>query len=319
MDTVKSHVYEKQYSRKPHKSIFKELKKNWGLYLLVSVPVLYLIIFKYVPIYGVQIAFKDYTPVRTFTGSPWAGLKHFKRFLEYPRFFDILKNTITISLYSLLTFPLPIMLALMLNYLPGRRYKKAIQLVSYAPHFISTVVMVGIILQFLDTRTGLLNVALQAIGKTPVDFMSNPDYFIHIYVWSGVWQDIGYGSIIYIASLAGVSPELHEAAIVDGASIFQRMIHIDIPSLLPIISILLIMRCGGVLNVGYEKIYLMQNNLNSKVSEVISTFVYKQGIIAALPQYSYATAIGLFISAINLVILLIVNKAADKVSGSSLF
>ncbi len=299
--------------------IKKELKKNWGLYLLVAVPVLYLILFKYIPMYGVQIAFRDFTPVRTISGSPWGGWKHFIRFLENPKFFSIVKNTLFISLYSLCTFPLPILLALLLNYIPGPRFKKTVQLISYAPHFISTVVMAGIILQFLDTRNGVINIIIQALGGSAVNFMSNPDYFYTIYVWSGVWQGVGYGSIIYIASLAGVPPELHEAAIVDGATIMKRIRHIDIPCLMPTIAILLIMNCGGILSVGYEKIYLLQNNLNSTVSEVISTFVYKQGIASTLPQYSYATAIGLFVSIINVVLLVTVNKITGKISGNSLW
>jgi putative aldouronate transport system permease protein len=179
--------------------------------------------------------------------------------------------------------------------------------------------MVGIILQFLDTRSGVINMVIQSLGRDPANFMGTPGYFYHIYIWSGAWQGIGYSSIIYIASLAGVPPELHEAAIVDGATIFQRILHIDLPSLLPTASILLILSCGGILSVGYEKVYLMQNNLNNSVSEVISTYVYKQGIIAAIPQYSYATAIGLFISVINVIILVIVNRVTDKISGNSLF
>lgn len=299
--------------------IRREFRSNWGLYLLVAIPVVYLIVFKYAPMYGVQIAFRDYTPVRSITGSPWVGLKHFQRFFTNPNSWSIIRNTLSISIYSLITFPLPIVLALLLNYMPSRKFKKAVQLISYAPHFISTVVMVGIILQFLDTRTGLINIVISALGAEPVSFMSQPQYFDHIYVWSGIWQGIGYSSIIYIAALAGVSPELHEAAIVDGASILKRMWHIDLPCLLPTVSILLIMQCGSVLSIGYEKIYLMQNNLNSSVSEVISTYVYKQGIAATTPQYSYATAIGLFVSLINIILLLIVNKVTGKLSGSSLW
>lgn len=313
------------YSAKPKarrgflEKVRREFRTNWGLYLLVAIPVAYLIIFKYIPMYGVQIAFRDYTPVRSMTGSAWVGMKHFQRFFSNPSFWPIIRNTLSISLYSLLTFPLPIILALLLNYMPSQRFKKVVQMVSYAPHFISTVVMVGIILQFLDTRSGVLNLIISALGGEPISFMSQPKYFYHVYVWSGVWQGIGYSSIIYIAALAGVSPELHEAAIVDGASILKRMWHIDLPCLLPTVSILLIMQCGSVLSVGYEKIYLMQNNLNSSVSEVISTYVYKQGIAASMPQYSYATAIGLFISIINVILLVAVNKITGKLSGSSLW
>jgi len=300
-------------------SVGREFRKNWGLYLLVAGPVVYLIVFKYIPMYGVQIAFRDYTPVRTVNSSPFVGLKHFRRFFNYTFAVNVIRNTLTISLYSLLTFPLPILLALMLNYMPSRRFKKAVQQISYAPHFISTVVMAGIILQFLDARTGLLNIIMSVFGRAPMNFMSKPDYFYHIYIWSGVWQGLGYGSIIYIASLSSVSPELHEAAIVDGATILRRIWNVDLPSILPTISILLIMSCGSILSVGYEKIYLLQNNLNSQVSEVISTFVFKQGILASTPQYSYATAVGLFVSAINVVMLITVNRIVRKLSGSALW
>lgn len=300
-------------------SIIKELQRNWTLYLLVSIPVLYLIIFRYIPMYGVQIAFRDYTPARTFSSSPFVGMKHFVRFFSSPQFWSILRNTLSISLYSLLTFPLPIVLALLLNYMPARKFKRTVQMVSYAPYFISTVVMVGIILQFLDNRTGLVNIILRALGADSINFMSRKELFYHIYVWSGVWQGAGYSSIIYIAALAGVSPELHEAAIVDGASILKRIWHVDLPSIAPTMSILLILQCGSVLSVGYEKIFLMQNNLNSPVSEIISTYVYKQGIAASMPQYSYATAIGLFVSVVNVVLLLAVNRLSAKLSGNSLW
>ena len=299
--------------------VLYELKKNWRLYLLVLIPLAYLIVFKYLPMYGVQIAFRDYTPARTFSTSPFVGLKHFNRFFTAPAFWSIIRNTISISLYSFLMFPLPIVLALMLNYMPSQKFKKTVQMVSYAPHFISTVVMVGMILQFLDSRNGLINLILSVFGADPINFMALPGWFDHIYVWSGVWQGIGYSSIIYIAALSGVSPELHEAAIVDGASILKRMWHIDIPGILPTITILLIMQSGKILSVGYEKIYLMQNNLNTSVSEVISTYVYKQGINSNVPQYSYATAIGLFISVINVCILVTVNFITKKLSGSSLW
>ena len=192
-------------------------------------------------------------------------------------------------------------------------------MVSYAPYFISTVVMVGLILQFLDTRTGLLNIIISALGGKPVSFMGNAKYFYPVYVLSGIWQGIGYSSVIYIASLTGVSPELHEAAIVDGANIPRRIWHIDMPSILPTVAIMLILSCGGMLSVGYEKIYLMQNDLNTVVSEVISTYVYKQGLIAKVPQHSYGTAIGLFVSIVNVVLLIIVNGVTGKLSGSSLW
>ena len=297
----------------------REIRKNWGLYLLVSIPLLYLILFKYWPMYGVQIAFRNYSPARSIANSPWVGLKYFQKFMGNYQFKRILGNTIAISLYSLLTFPLPILLAVLLNYVTRPRFKKTVQMISYMPHFISTVVMVGIILQFLDVRSGMLNMLLTALGREPVNFMAKPAYFRTIYILSCVWQSLGYNSIIYIAALSGVSPELHEAAIVDGANILKRIWHVDLPGILPTISILLIMQCGSILSVGYEKIYLMQNSLNLSVSEIISTYVYKQGIAASMPQYSYATAIGLFVSVVNVIMLLIVNAASNRLSGNSLF
>ena len=299
--------------------ICREFKKNWSLYLLVSIPVIYLVIFRYVPMYGVQIAFRRYQPVRGIMGSPWVGLDYFKQFITNHRFWSIIRNTLSISLYTLATFPLSIILAVLLNYIPLRGFKKTVQLVSYAPHFISTVVMVSIILQFLDTRNGLINILITSLGGEAVNFMAKEEMFYHIYVWSGVWQTIGYSSIIYIAALAGVSPELHEAAIMDGATILKRVWHIDLPCILPTVMIMFIMQCGTVMSVGYEKVFLMQNDLNLAVSEVIDTYVYKQGLTASMPKYSYSTAVGLFVSIINSSLLIFVNWAAKKFSGSSLW
>ena len=297
----------------------KEFAKNWSLYLLVSIPLAYLIIFRYVPMYGVQIAFRRYQPVRGILGSPWVGLDYFRQFITNHRFWSIIRNTLSISLYTLATFPLAIILAVLLNYIPMQGFKKTVQLVSYAPHFISTVVMVSIILQFLDTRNGLINILITSLGGEAVNFMAKEEAFYHIYVWSGVWQSIGYSSIIYIAALAGVSPELHEAAIMDGATILKRVWHIDIPSILPTVMIMFIMQCGTVMSVGYEKVFLMQNDLNLNVSEVIDTYVYKQGLTASMPKYSYSTAVGLFVSIINSILLIFVNWVSKKFSGSSLW
>lgn len=301
------------------KRVWSELKNNASLYLLILIPFIFLMLFHYWPMYGVQIAFKDYSVAKGILESPWVGFKHFLRFFRTPMFTTVLRNTIIISVYGLLTFPLPIVLAVMLNYLPSAKYRKVIQMVSYAPHFISTVVMVGIILQFLDKNTGLINVIIRAFGGTPIQFMAKREYFYHIYQWSGVWQNIGYSSIIYISALSGVPSELHEAAIVDGASIVKRILHIDIPCILPTVCILLIMQCGSLLNVGYEKVYLMQNNLNTNVSEVISTYVYKQGLTSTIPQYSYSTAISMFVSIINAVLLISVNKISNQLSGNGLW
>ena len=299
--------------------VCKEFAKNWSLYLLVSIPLAYLIIFRYVPMYGVQIAFRRYQPVRGILGSPWVGLDYFRQFITNHRFWSIIRNTLSISLYTLASVPLAIILAVLLNYIPMQGFKKTVQLVSYAPHFISTVVMVSIILQFLDTRNGLINILITFLGGEAVNFMAKEEAFYHIYVWSGVWQSIGYSSIIYIAALAGVSPELHEAAIMDGATILKRVWHIDIPSILPTVMIMFIMQCGTVMSVGYEKVFLMQNDLNLNVSEVIDTYVYKQGLTASMPKYSYSTAVGLFVSIINSILLIFVNWVSKKFSGSSLW
>ena len=230
-----------------------------------------------------------------------------------------MKNTLALSAYSLAVFPLSLVLALLLNYMPNRSYKKTVQMVSYIPHFLSTVVMCGMVLQFLDQRTGMLNAFLGLFGVPAQSFMANPSAFPHVYIWSGVWQGVGYGSVIYIATLAGVSPELHEAAIIDGANIWQRIWHVDIPGVLPTFCILLIMRCGSIMNVDFEKILLLQNDLNGKVSEVISTYVYKQSFQNTFPQYSYSAAIGLFTSLVNMALLVTVNWASKRLSGSSLW
>jgi len=306
------------------KSYLSRLKKdmfsvNGALYLMILVPMAILIIFHYVPMWGVQIAFKDFRASLGITESPWVGLKHFKKFFSYYRFGDVMRNTLMINLYDLATFPLSLVLAILFNYIGAQKYKRFVQTVSYAPHFISTVVMCSMLLQFFSARGGLINAFLGVFGVPAVNYMAKPQYFYTIYIWSGVWQGIGYSSIIYIAALAGISPELHEAAIVDGANIWQRIWHIDIPGVLPTFCILLIMRCGSLLSVGYEKVLLLQNNLNSTVSEVISTYSYKVGLASSSPQYSYSSAIGLFTSLINMIMLIIVNKISDRLSGSSLF
>ena len=295
------------------------IRSNPGLYIMIILPLVYLIIFKYIPIYGVQIAFRDYSPARSITASPWVGLKYVKKFISYYSFWEIMRNTLVLNLYSLAVFPIPIIFALMLNYMRSAAFKKTIQVVSYIPHFISTVVMVGIIMQFLNKQTGVISQVIRLFGGNPVEFMSKPGYFSHIYVWSGIWQGLGYNSIIYISALSGVSPELHEAAIMDGAGILKRIWHVDLPGILPTVAITFIMGCGSIFNVGYEKIYLMQNNLNLKVSEVISTYVYKQGIASTMPQYSMGAAIDLFVSLLNIVMLLLVNRVTKALTESSLW
>lgn len=297
----------------------KSIRKNAALYLLLLIPVAYILIFHYYPMFGAQIAFRNYSFRKGITGSPWVGLKYFKQFMTNYTFRRVIKNTLLISLYSLATFPIPVLLALLVHYMPSRTLRKTVQMVSYAPHFISTVVMVGMIMQFFATRDGLVNGLLGALGLESKDFLGAPDNFYSLYVWTGVWQTMGYNSIIYISSLSGIDPGLHEAAKIDGASLVRRIWHIDLPGILPIVLTMFILRCGSVLSLGYEKVYLLQNTLNISASEVISTYVYKQGLTAAIPQYSYSTAVGLFVSAVNILMLTLVNTLSRRLARTSLW
>ena len=296
----------------------KRIMRHWQLYIILLIPVVLVAIFSYGPMYGLQIAFKDYIPSYGIEGSKWVGFKHFINFINSHQFSRLIGNTITISLYSLIAgFPIPIILALALNECTSTKFKKAVQMITYAPHFISTVVMVGIILLILSPSSGIINQFIQLFGGKPIDFMAKPEWFKSIYVWSGVWQGMGYSSIIYIAALAGIDPTLHEAAIVDGASRWQRIWHVNIPGILPTVTILLIMNFGSIMSVGYEKILLMQNSLNMAKSDVISTFVYRMGLESA--QYSFSAAVGLFNAVINFILLAIVNMVAKKLGETSLW
>jgi putative aldouronate transport system permease protein len=296
----------------------RKVKRHWQLYLLVLLPLAYIVIFKYIPMYGAQIAFRDFSPVRGFAGSEWVGLKNFAEFFNSPNFWTLIRNTLLISLYSLaIGFPAPIILAIALNEIRNVRFKKTVQMVTFAPYFISTVVMVSMIILFLSPRLGFVDLIVRALGFESINFMGVPDYFKSIFVWSNVWQGIGYGAVIYLAALAGVNPDLYEAAKVDGASRFRKVLHIDIPGIMPAAIILLILNVGQMMNIGFEKIYLMQNPLNVGSSEVISTYVYKIGLLGA--NFSFSAAVDLFNSLINLILLLIVNYVARRVSDSSLW
>lgn len=297
----------------------RELKRNKTLYLLILAPLAVLIIFTYIPMYGAQIAFKDYTISKGVGDSSWVGFKHFLAFFDTYHFQRVVSNTLFLNLYALAAFPLPMLLALLIHYMPSMWFKKTVQTLSYAPHFISTVVMCGMILQFLSLRGGLVNELLGLFGVPPVDYIGKTWAFRSIYVWTDVWQNIGFNSIIYIATLAGVSPELHEAATIDGANIGQRMWHVDMPALVPTLSILLILRCGQLFNLGFEKVLLLKNDLNNNVSSVISTYVYGVGLAASEPRYSYSSAVGMFTSVINMVMLFSVNRIVKGLSGSSLW
>ena len=298
----------------------RAITRNWELYLLALVPTVYIIVFHYVPMYGAQIAFRRFIPALGIWDSPWVGVSNFTRFFGSYQFVSLLRNTITITVYGLVAgFPVPIVLAFLLHYCPLHRYKKTVQMTTYAPYFISTVVMVGILLRMLALRNGIVNNLIGVLGIPAVNWMGDPGLFYHVYVWSGVWQTMGWGSIIYLAALAGVDPELHEAARVDGATMVQRIRHVDFPSILPTIVIILILTSGQILSVGFEKIFLMQNSLNIGLSEVIQTYVYKIGLASASPNFSYASAIGLFASVVSFLLLLIVNRIAARVGETSLW
>lgn len=299
-------------------NILKRIGKNYELYIFILPAFLYFAIFYYAPMYGVQIAFKDFIATKGIAGSPWTGFKHFNYFFSSYYFNLLVRNTIGITLYSLIAgFPVPILLALLLNELKNKRFKRLVQNVTYAPHFISTVVMVGILLTFLSPSSGIVNQLIKVLGGEPIAFMAKPGMFKDIYVWSGIWQNSGWGSIIYLAALSGIDVQLHEAAIVDGATRLQRIRYINIPGIMPTMIILLVLNSGSLMNVGFEKIFLMQNSLNMETSDVISTYVYRNGLLNA--QYSFSSAVGLFNSVINFILLVLVNKAARRLSETSLW
>jgi putative aldouronate transport system permease protein len=302
--------------------IRKKYGTYWQLYCFLLLPVAYIFIFGYIPMMGVQIAFKKYTILGGIWGSPWTGLRNFSKFINTYMFSRVIANTLRISIYSLIAgFPFPIIFALCLNTIENRHYKKALQTITYMPHFISVVVMVGIMMQIFHPINGIYgNIAKAFTGEGAKDLFGNPGAFPHFYVWSGIWQNFGWGSILYVAALSSVPGELYEAAKIDGASRFGMVLHVDIPSLAPTIIIMLILNMGGLMSVGFEKAWLMQNDLNLRTSELISTYVYKQGLAAGGPtDFSYAAAIGLFNSVINLLILMTVNRIAGKLSDTSLW
>ncbi|GIO53760.1 sugar ABC transporter permease [Paenibacillus cineris] len=293
------------------------IERNWGLYVLLLPAAILLLLFSYKPMYGVLIAFKDYSPALGIMGSPWAGMKYFEKFFHSYQFNVTIKNTLIISLYSIVTFPIPIVLALMVNQMRANRFKRFFQTVTYMPHFISTVVMVGLMLILLSPGSGLIGSIFRLFGAEAPNIMGSAGMFSSVYVWSDVWQHAGWDSIIYIAALSAVDPSLYEAATVDGASRWQKIRYIDIPMLIPTAVTLFILRMGGLLGVGFEKVYLMQNNLNISSSEVISTYVYKIGLLSS--QYSFSSAINLFNTLINFVLLILVNQISKKLSSNSLW
>lgn len=308
---------DKEFRATQRRQLKKAILRHWMLYLLVLLPIVYIIMFKYIPILGSVIAFKDYKFASGIWGSPWVGFKHFEKFFTSPQFSRLMGNTLGLSFYQIIAeiFP-PIILAIALNYVRQRRFGKTVQMITYMPYFISTVLIVGILSQMLSL-SGPVNNIISSLGGEPIQFMGAPQWFKTVYVFSGLWQSTGYKAVIYLAALAAVSPELHEAAIVDGASVWQRVYHVDVPSILPQAVILLIMACGHVLTMGYEKVLLMQNDMNMRTSDIISTYVYRIGLEGM--QYSYSTAIGVFQSVVSLLMLILVNAVSRKVNETSLW
>ncbi|OSM42719.1 sugar ABC transporter permease [Nesterenkonia sp. PF2B19] len=292
--------------------------RSWQLYVLLLPAIIHVILFKYWPMYGAQIAFRNYNPADGFAGSPWAGLEHFARFIGSFQFERVVMNTLTLnSLGLLIAFPVPIILALIVNQLQSERFKKFTQTVLYSPSFISVVVIVGMIHLLFSPRAGLVNNVIELFGGDPIFFMGMPEWFRPLYIGSDIWQNAGFSMIIYLAALTAISPALHEAARVDGANKLQRIWHIDIPGIMPVVTILFILAIGNLFNLGFEKVLLMQTDLNLQTSEVIQTYVYSVGLQQA--QFSYSAAIGLFNSLINLVLLLTFNWIARKAGQSSLW
>jgi putative aldouronate transport system permease protein len=294
-----------------------KLLRAWQLYVLLAPTLLYFVLFKFWPMYGVQIAFRQYNPVDGFTGSPWVGLAHFERFVSSYQFTDLLANTLQLAVVNLaVLFPLPIFMALLVHHLSSRWFRGFVQTVLYAPAFVSTVIVVGMVFVLLSPRSGLINQVIGLFGGDPIHFLAEPEWFRPLYVGSGVWQETGFSMVIYLAALTGIDPALHEAARIDGASALQRIRHIDLPGILPVVSILFILAVGNLLNVGFEKALLLQTPLNSSESQIIQTYVYEAGLQQA--QFSYSAAIGLFNSLLNLALLLTFNWVARRAGHASL-
>ena len=303
--------------KKPRINAKKIFIENYQLYILMLPGIVATLIFAYLPMYGVQIAFKNFRTSLGIWGSEWVGLEHFWRFVNFPGFWPMIRNTLIISLYSLSLFPLGVIVSLLINEIRNSKFKKTVQMISYAPHFLSTVVVCGLVILLLGRANGIVNNVISYFGGDRVDFMAQPSKFAHIYVWSGVWQGIGWGTIIYLAALSNVSPELIEAAVIDGAGRGRIIWHINIPVILPTMIILLILDTGKILSIGYEKILLLTNDLNYEASRVISVYVYQIGMVRG--QFSYSAMVGLLNNVINLIVLLLVNTISKKVSEVGLW
>lgn len=286
-------------------------RSNSTLILMVIIPLIVIFIFQYIPLYGLQIAFKNYNPLGSIWESEWVGFKYFEQFFSYYKFKDLLANTVLLNLYDVLLTPIPLIFAMCINYVPSRNLANFIQHVAIMPHFISVVVICSLIMRFLSPD-GLINEIYTSLGNDSVNFLAQGKFFRSIYVWSGVWQNVGFSAIIYISALADVPRELHEAADIDGANIFKKMLYIDLPTVLPLFAVNLVFRFGALMSNNYEKILLLQNNANLKYSQVISTYTYEVAFKGIIPQYSLATAIGIITAIVNMALLLIIKKATRR-------
>ena len=299
-----------------------DAKRQYQLFIMLALPIVYILIFQYIPMYGVQIAFRDYTARKGIMGSVWVGFKHFSRFFNSPQFGPILVNTVRLSLLNLVVgFPVPIIMALGLNATRNNGFKRVMQTGYYIPYFISVVVMVGILKQVVSLRFGAVNTIIDLLGGTRINFLGTPQWFPWLYVISDIWQNAGYNSIIFLAALTSIDTELYDAASVDGATRFQQIVHIELPGIIPSACLMLILKTGDVINIGFEKVFLMQNPLNLRASEVLSTYMYKVGVASQtlLPNYSYGAAVGLFNAVVSLLLVVLVNRIVAKIGGESLW
>lgn len=307
MRTEKQRAFKRKIKAARRRKIRYDLRHNGALFAMLAIPMAVLAVFQYVPLYGLQIAFKDYNPLGDMWSAPWVGLKYFKRFFGYYKFWDLVRNTVLLNLYDVALTGIPLLFALCLKYLPGKRFRTLVRNVAIMPHFISTVVVCSLVLRFLSTE-GIINQLLGVFGHTPVNYLAHGENFRSIYVWSGVWQNAGYSAIIYIAALFGIPAEQQEAAEIDGANILQKIWYLDLPGVLPLFAVNLMMHCGALLSNNYEKVLLLQNNINLPYSQVISTYSYEVAFGGLIPQYSLVTAIGMVTAVLNLLMLLTVKK-----------
>lgn len=313
---IQAQIHRKQATK--WQLFWKEAYKSKYLYFMFFPVLAYYIIFCYSPMYGLVIAFKNFSPYKGMWKSPWVGLDHFRDFIDSVYFWRLIRNTITINLYDLLVgFPIPILLALFMNEVANEKFKRSVQTIVYLPHFISTVVICGMLVAFLSPSSGIINNLRQFLGKEPIHYLAEPGWFKTVYIWSGIWQHAGWGSIIYLASLSGIDVQLYEAATVDGATNWQKLIHITIPGIVPTIIIMLILRIGSLFSIGFEKIMLLYNPTTYETADVISTYVYRMGILGG--NFSYSTAIGLFNSIINFTLLVTFNKLSRRLTEISLW